>query len=922
MSISAEHYEWRLQIGPRLARSDDPYYYDWKRLRTENYNSVLTAGSTVTTTSTTIQLNNSTTLPTAGGVWIRPFSSGQKNELVEYVGYTGLSSSQLTGLSRENPVTHTVGSQAVVLWEIQHDDGNLSEARRIDSDLAVSTWSLKASGFRVPSSVTLTGHLCRVQTRHLVGNQWERWTNTWVGVIDQVQKNDDYKRSGKWSITIVPVAEQYGANEVTGVRAGDLDIAQNSTATGTTPLQVAYKEYGSGDFTASNPTFSAQNVLDPDPKKIYITDRYFGGNNKPLDTGGNIWPATANNGSVTIDAFISQAYLNPPQGYVGTRWIEITTLRDIGLVNLRLVIPGPKALSFMVTGSSVAHSEAGDHIILAENRDIFERENPDHEARVVTKMEDRQDGVNIFDCLNPTQGGLALFGLSTGIHNSIVLWGGQAYNQSSGFGANDGYNWGRPWNGPSAASIGVGQTLRYIYNPTGTTTLSGSFWTVDNIHTPGYDLPGHLGSGNIHSPPPHLIFSLPAIGLEVASDVVKGATFVPMRDGSGESSTNGIPYTGTVQIGTEQITYFSKTSEGIYPTAPLSQTHDEGDIVYVLQNGAITDGYPVKTLTLTRTTGGIHPTNMALYVSPHPGGARPPTVGDWENDYDYLTNFSWSGNDATTNIGIPSGSRRARTMVLWLYNSSTEPARQRLAQANFDVDKDDYGGYGWIDDGPAQNLVTEILNMAGMDTSAITVTSDLATLGDTQSAATTAWAVVTDAVQRHLGRMSIARNGQITIGNNDFWTETTFHDSGYTFDETNVVSVRLQSSPARRVKQIELEWEDDAGNSGTQYSPIAAAAFGATKKFGPVRLKSGGYAATIAANLFNIYAYPVQVSVECAGDYAALAAGHVVRVVWDFEDQQQTHDYRYIVVEVEHEIKDGVWRTKFTGQRVDSQEAG
>ena len=146
--------------------------------------------------------------------------------------------------------------------------------------------------------------------------------------------------------------------------------------------------------------------------------------------------------------------------------------------------------------------------------------------------------------------------------------------------------------------------------------------------------------------------------------------------------TNGIPTTGTLQIGNEQINYGGKTDTTINITAravngTTAAAHDSNDPVYLLDGGQATDAMLVKQIRWTRQGGPAAPASLQDMGQPA-GHAAPPSAQvttripttSSRNDYELLTSQEWYPDSTfTLTMGdiqahhldtLPGGHRKRR----------------------------------------------------------------------------------------------------------------------------------------------------------------------------------------------------------------------------------------------------------------------
>ena len=114
----------------------------------------------------------------------------------------------------------------------------------------------------------------------------------------------------------------------------------------------------------------------------------------------------------------------------------------------------------------------------------------------------------------------------------------------------------------------------------------------------------------------------------------------------------GLPASGIIQIGSEQMRYDFKTKtainiveRGYGPTDPAA--HLAGDSVLVVENGQATDAFQVREIRWRRREGKPHPSHFKIYISGIAVQPRHPVADDedpnheFAMDYEKLVDETW-----------------------------------------------------------------------------------------------------------------------------------------------------------------------------------------------------------------------------------------------------------------------------------------
>lgn len=383
----------RVYIGPYWRNKDDARHWDWSTLNLGESPAGIfatTLASTLTTGNTTsMTLTDATTLPNAGGVWVGPNGSNQSWEFVEYESKTGNVLGTLTRetVDNEQTGTHTAGAPVRFWWLLDNAGAEFSISQEMDTNMCVSQWRGTLSGEDFPQAALRPGHLVLIQQRRFYDGDtvWSDWTNAWVGWIQSVTANNDDTPDVQWQAEIVSVHGMLENIKLPGIKVGEDDIARRADVTASTTLCAAYKEFGTGEFTQAQPQIRPGNTVDGDDSTPWISERYIGENNPvPLqseqaDPSLGYLQLVAQ-GAVREQRAITQFHLSRYTGQsAGYRWIQITGFADTSLTTDWIIADVDYYVNLENTGINIGE---GDHVIFAENPELFASENCSTDAPV------------------------------------------------------------------------------------------------------------------------------------------------------------------------------------------------------------------------------------------------------------------------------------------------------------------------------------------------------------------------------------------------------------------------------------------------------------------------------------------------------------------------------------------------------------
>lgn len=907
----AELVQHRIHIGPPYLHATDATAYDWSVNNIGAATTFLGDGSLSTTLAagaTSLIMNLPYTLPAKGGVWVSGNGGGQSWEYIHYSTRSGaLPNWTLSGLVRE-PATnrehngvHNAGAIVRFWWPLIVNDGKFHLTEQIDDKLGVITWSANFSGIAFPQAALRNNHLCIIQSRNSnVGT----WTNLVVGFLDSPQVADDAYMVREWSVNVVSSTVMVSKVEIDPVRSGVLDIALGSSVSASSTLASAWKEATSGDYTAAAPDLSAGKATDDDPASLWIGERAVG--TEPAHNISND-PMQAN---IANGIIVSGVHISPATGQsAGYRWVELTAIGNQAFVGRELLFGSETASESIGLAQLFSPFNANDKVILCENSQRFNAENPNHGAKQVVDLSVLGTAAILVN-RSASGGAFGIFHVEGGgaAWDSVVAWGTgtvarvvSAHTGSITTEVSPIFNPGGSITAPTA-----GQTIRY--NWANTTTPKNNY-TVSLLEMAGYP----LNSGKKQ----WLKIDVPGMGLKLKADLTNSYTgVVTISDGSGDT-TGGLPTTGTIQIGIEQIAYTAKTATTINLTSrPSGVAHVAGDAIYLVDGGIATDAAPIRQIILSRQGGTIYPKNFTIRGSRLLLGARSPDESGYTSDYHY--NQAVTNNTSAIYTLTPGSTQRISEAVIEFDLMTTDPARPRLNRAQFIVDESFYDPLAWLYAGQTTAQVTkQYLVNAGLPVGAITDNGDTISIGQQSSGKSNGLALLQSMADYANLRVDCWRDSKIVIGASPFWTASGFTptSSWHRVTSSRHEYVFANSEP---IGQLVQPWKNADGTlSGTVTYPTVALFDGAIEELPEAIYASSTLALTALTRQFWLRRYPYQLIVQCAEGRPEIRPGQIVEDIWSLDPTMQPLGRRYIVVATDHMIENMTWTSTLTLREVE-----
>jgi hypothetical protein len=959
------------------------------------------------------QYDNTATLisadhfPSAGGLWLGP---NGLNESWGYATYTGKSANQLTGLTRdivdnvEYTGEHTSGAVARFWWPLDTATAEPVLRETMDSKQSSVSWELQLSGISSPVPALRTGHLVVVQKREISGATWGSWTNYLVGWTMGHTMKDDASKERPWTLTVSGLQGMLLQTEVTGLKVGPPDMADNANINVSSTLSPAYKEADTGEFTSSNPTISANSMADNNVNTSWISGRFVGGD--------NVLPTQAEAAAYTLNhvwglAAVTQLHINKYTGQSdGYRWIEVSYFNDSTAG--AYLMAGVDYFINLDSGNALDQS-LGDRVIFAENPTLFAEENPDSLATRVLDLANLQmwrmknqkftidtggatggtftltvdteetgtiswnttddnilsklvalsgvgaddvvitgpvanvftmtfvgnlgrengpgtdnvtadsssleggtgfalietvvkgtpydtylTGATFFDHL-PIAGGAIRFLQShedTGTPN--LVWGTHTTQSSS-------------WTGDAVAVSTSGQTMRMVFFP-GSPSGNLDYWSVSSVATPGYNVESARAEW--------VYFDLPTMGLTLNADIDASVMSIVIAK-EDEVSVDGLPSSGTIQIGLEQIDYSSlnrSTGEitvsdrGVGTTTAVG--HTEGDTVYFVNSGVATEAYPIDTIEIERPAGFSVPENFVIRGS-ELSRARKFDEANYHSDY--ISNTTVTLNtDTSYSLDLSGSTPRIRYLLIEVTEmTGATPSRVKINEIRVMIDGTVLNSNTFIASGTIGAAMDNLASAAGIPT---TATSG-STTGDVVEYTTEtnlAWPVLVDLAAFSNSRITVERDSKIAYSDDPSWSISGIPTETSEFTRAEVSYVETNKMPSRSVGQVVLTWRSLASDvEGTVAFP-ADYTTGRKVKIGPYIYANTTAAMDGATKRYYQLRRPYDMVVELAQQGDDIRAGSIRGVNWQLDDSQLAEKRTYIVLQSAHAIKDFGWNSVLT----------
>ncbi len=816
----------RAFVGPKYERSDSDYFYDWSQIVSSAEIPAIALSScsldsTINSSSTSISIyvSGGATPPTSGGVWIAGNSDNQAWEYISYSGRTidGGGHFTLTGCvrepagRREHTGSHNTGATVKFFWQLDTMSGDFSIVNELNDDECVIDWACDATGWLFPQASMRDGHLFVYQTRRSIESPTDVFTNEIVGFIDTRQSEHDYRKTGKWATHIVSVSGMINRYRAAGMRKGDYNLARGAVVQGSESLVAWWKERESGDYIEAEPSFDPSQVVDGEPKTLWIGDRAVG---SEVQYAGNSNPNDATVNLPGDFVMITEIHLKPEVGQGdGYRYLQLT----IGGYNnpdfRNITLATENHSYFIILGNYIHPFDTKENIILCENEKLFRKENPSADPYQI--IEFTAVGKPNFLKDREASGALGLYQATLSqAWQHYVAWGSEVkpYVDSAFTGSPTIESPTDDFVDPLPAQT-PGETYRY--NFTNQSTPSDN-WTISKLGTPGY-FTSTAGA--------FLLLELPPLALVLAEDITSSYTGVVRISDGTLDTTAGLASSGSIQIGEagEVVTYNNKTAGTINITARGQSStdaiaHAKQDPIYVYESGLAINSLPYRTIEIARN-GTIVPVDVRISTSKLSYTPRLPSDVGYGDDYDFT--HTVTGNSAQTiTYNLPS-TRRIRYLLIEILSMSVDPARPRVNEIRALPDESYFETSTWFNSGETSaEFAKQILLNVGVPDGAINIEST-AQGGWNTTENKLAWDVLSSYAFYANLLIRVSFDSQINISQRSY--ETGFYTPAQTWTRGNTLNVKLLTAPPESVAQVSLAWQlPDGSDKGTVYYPASA----------------------------------------------------------------------------------------------------
>ena len=922
----AEYFEFRAFIGPPWKSSSSSNFYNWSALTdgvADDPGAVLALLTvTLTSAATTATVNATTLFPSAGGVWFGPNAAG---EGWEYCTYTGKTVTTLTGLVRvannkEHIGSHTSGATARFWYPVGGVSQSLDWSWQLDGSMNTSAWTGSISGVLAPKNVLRQNHLILIQKRI---DPAASYTNFLLGWVLEATTTDSSLYDAPWTISIGSSPSMLGREKVGAINVGAVNIASSGAVEASSTLAAASKERSSLDYTAAYPSLEAKNASDDDNASVWISDRYVGTEGVHYTTGVAGTPLNDTSVAYTVDGgsvkrvlvdgmVITEVHIVPETGQTdGYRYMEIEALGDQSWAGREVRIVTDNIAENLHLGSYVQELVRGDKVIIAENLDRFNEENPSANPTATVDLRN-SDVPNLLKNRAVAGGCIGLYRANSTaqVYLHYMAWGtGSQANFNSAF-TDSLVNFPSPaYPTPKVTVPTAGLTMRY--NWTNVTTLANNY-TVSRVQTPGYFL-----NGNIE----WLLFKMPVMDLQLKAALTSGATGLVTLTKPGGDSSAGIARSGSFvfQIGDEQFTATNSNATQINISArgvngTVAAAHVAGDPVYIVDSSVATDAYLVRLLKWARSGGTIYPKDFKLYTSnlPQP---RKPTDAGYTADYGAPITVTANVASTWTSSAI---AKRSKWLLMEISLMTTNPARARLNNLQALIEETTFDAASWLVTGNAGDLITTILNQVGFPTGAVAESVTLANIDKNTTAPAFAWDLIRDIADFSSVVVICDRMSKLTVTNDTFWTSTTVPTASQLWNRSNTKNPEVIARVGEAISQLQIEWKTpDGATTGTAVYPATPDGNGEI-----VIISDLIYADSTAASAASQKGYLQRrfgwgIRVDCAYDYTSKAAREFHSLFYNIDPLLPEINRLFIVTDVQHSIRNRIPSTTIGGFEIE-----
>jgi len=851
-------------------------------------------------------------LPPKGGFWLGPGVAGQG---WEYIAYGSAGGTYASGLRREpasvreHNGVHEADAVLQMWAQLEGDDGKLHIIRETNDTLCATKWSAEISGVAAPRAFLRRHHAVLVRQResHLLP-----WEPLLLGWIDEYSVDDDFSKVAKWKVRVVSSAGMLEKMAVPPLRSGELDLCQyGKIIVQDVQLASVHKEWGSGDFVAASPDVSAKAAIDGDENTAWIPERVLG---FETDGEGNDLSIKSSDKTAWGEIFVVEMNLGTVPGLgKGYRWIQFgTTVSSIG--DFRVFNKTGNQIGALIDLGGSAGTAS--RIFLVENLNLFSAHNPlANPTRIV------EVGAGWFDAFDLNSDALGIWGSNnpsfdpTKFLGPAIKWGNDPDVRIP---SHEGKSC-EMMAGPCLQIPMDGKVLAWRRKTDGTPV--GTWWyAATTADTAGYD-PGET------RPYPFFMVQLPTMGLALKTDVTGSYSgLLECWDGK-TTHVNGLPASGIIQIGSEQMRYDFKTKTAINivergygltdPTA-----HQAEDSVLVVENGQATDGFQVRQIRWKRREGKSHPSHFKIWGSGFAVQPRHPVADDEDPNYEFEMDFTkyadeqwYAANEYT--IDFSQSPKRMSWLLFQISLMNVQPSRARVDSFEAILDTTLLDPDCWLPEGATLlDALAKLLHNAGVPASAITMALPLPFMDafKVMTAYSNAWSVLTDLADYSGCYVNVDLLSHITISTNVVWRPELSQYPHREWDRSNLATVQFIAERSTPTAQVQMErLNPDGTTAETLVYPTQMDAVGVVQQMKATIYPSHDTAMAALERRYLLAKYSYTIGLQTALGQDDLAPGEVNSVSWAFGDpnslESATAVRTGIVRDVEHTIEGLAWKT-------------
>jgi len=519
------------------------------------------------------------------------------------------------------------------------------------------------------------------------------------------------------------------------------------------------------------------------------------------------------------------------------------------------------------------------------------------------------DGREMFNHITPEDGVLFWTSLTGDNYLQAVVWGDLYTDWVLTVAPGTSGSSGNIWTGPSLPELQRGETIRYIGSPSSPID-SDDYYSVGKIATPGYVIKTDTKEW--------LYYDMPIMGLTLAEDIDDTVTLIPIAK-EGEPTVDGLPASGTLQIGLEQISWASidrgggTVSGGARAqngTSPVS--HTAGDVIYFLNGSVATEAFPVDEITLRRPSGLpvledfiIRGSELVL--------ARTPEEDNY--DLDYTVYATVTGNTLGDYVlDLSSTSPRIRYLLIEITKMSDAPSRAKANEITVVVDPDVLNSSLYLSEGDIYDVGATILDNLGLPSAAIVDNTGNVVAKGFTTQEDIAWRVIKDLADYLSSRVICGRDGILYMSPDPILLTEALPTPVDTWERDDIANFEVLKSPNQALGSLELSWRlvdgtDDVVELELYPTPKMT---GRKNSVGPNIAANATVAERIARRKFWYQRTPYTIVSQMANEAYNVRPGDVYSTNWSWLTGQPNTVRTYMVIRADHRISNFGWMTTVT----------